>query len=114
MAGSEKILPFPSWYRTMETAGSQMAFVTVLGLIIGDALDYCKTSPIVKRVLLSTTAAKSEPLMPTSGVVRCGYKTTGSSALINQLLLWQVKSYHSLFHEKGQIISIQSEGEKKK
>lgn len=66
-------------------------------LVIGDALDHCKTSPIVKRVVLPTTTAKSEPLIAASRVVRHGYETTGSRALINQLFLQQVKSYPTLF-----------------
>lgn len=66
-------------------------------LIIRGALDYCKTSPIVKSVRLCIAAAKREPLIPVRGVVGHGYETTGSRAQINHLLLWQVKSYHNLF-----------------
>jgi len=52
---------------------------------------------MVKRELLPTTAARRQPQILASGVVRHGYETTGSCALVNQLLLRQVKSYHTLF-----------------
>lgn len=91
VAGSEKISPFSCWYRTWRQQGVRTGICHLSeSLIIRDAPDYCKTSPIVKRGLVSKTAAKSEPL-----VRRVGWWDTATR--LHQLLLQQVTSCHTFF-----------------